>query len=38
VKSGIDAVFDQPRHGDPGQIGANQRKNAQDKKAPVTVD
>jgi len=38
AKSGIDAALDQPRQGDAGEICADQRKNAEDKKAAMAVD
>jgi putative intracellular protease/amidase len=38
VKRGVDAAFDQPRQGDAGEIGSDQRKKAEDEKAAVALD
>ena len=38
VKSGIDAALDQPRQGDAGEIGADQRKNAENEETAMTIN
>jgi hypothetical protein len=38
VKSGIDAALDQPGQGDAGEIGADQRENAEDKETAMAIN
>jgi hypothetical protein len=38
AKSRVDTVLDQPRQGDAGEIGGNQRNDAENKKPAMAID
>jgi len=38
AKSRIDTALDQPGQGDAGEVGGNQRQNAEDKKTAMALD